>query len=88
MTQQKPRQFTLKDRAPAAIAYGSACRQGGGSERLDLSVSPAGEAQAHSHAGGMPADYQVLPEDGSEQEDAAREWLRHLNAGRIGGGRD
>lgn len=80
-----PRQFTLKDRASATIAYGSACRQQSRSDLLKLDVRFAGEAQAHSHAGGMPAEYQVLPEDGFEQESAAREWLRHVEAGRIGG---
>ena len=27
---------------------------------------------------------EVLPEGGSEQQDAAREWLAHVQAGRIG----
>ncbi len=28
--------------------------------------------------------YEQLPEEGDEQERAAREWLRHVRAGRIG----
>ena len=30
-----------------------------------------------------PRGWQVLPEQGEEQERAAREWLRHLEAGRF-----
>lgn len=73
-----PRQFTLKDRR----AFPERSRR---DHPLNLAVSFAGEAQACSHAGGMPADYQVLPEDGFEQENAAREWLKHVEVGRIGG---
>jgi hypothetical protein len=66
-----PRQFTLKDQAPAAIAYGSACRQQSrGYLPTTATPGPAGE---------------ILPEDGFEERDGAREWLRHVEAGRIGG---
>jgi hypothetical protein len=66
-----PRTFTLKDQAPAAIAYGSACRQRSRGERPATSTpGPSGE---------------ILPEGGFNAQDAAREWLRHLDAGRIGG---
>jgi hypothetical protein len=65
-----PRTFTLKDRASATVAYGSACRQGSRSERpITMPFGPAGE---------------VLPEGGFEELDATREWLRHVEAGRIG----
>ena len=37
---------------------------------LTLTFGPAGEA---------------LPEEGCAEEDAAREWLKHVQAGRIGG---
>ena len=76
---QPPRQFTLKDRAPAAIAYGSACRQQSRSgcpeqsrrdRPINVTFGPAGV---------------VLPEEGFEEEDAAREWFKHVDAGRIGG---
>jgi hypothetical protein len=76
---QPPRTFTLKDRAPAVIAYGSACRAGSRSDLLELDVSFAGEAQAPSPAGGMPAEHHALPEDGCEQETAAREWLQAMH---------
>lgn len=67
----KPRQFTLKDQAPAAIAYCSACRQRSRDDCPATSTpGPAGE---------------ILPEDGFEAVDGAREWLRHVEAGRIGG---
>ena len=67
----KPRQFTLKDQAPAAIAYGSACRQQSRSRFPTSSTpGPAGE---------------MLPEGGFEALDGARAWLRHVEAGRIGG---
>jgi hypothetical protein len=65
-----PRTFTLKDQAPAAIAYGSACRQGARKERpATATPGPAGE---------------ILPEDGFEDQEGVREWLRHVEAGRIG----
>jgi hypothetical protein len=71
MTQKPPRQFTLKDQAPAAIAYGSACRQKGRScDPVNLTSGLKGE---------------VLPEGGCEPNDAAREWLRLVETGRIGG---
>jgi hypothetical protein len=66
----KPRTFTLKDEAPAKIAYGSACRQRGDGERPATSTpGPGGE---------------VLPEGGFDAQEGVREWLRHLSAGRIG----
>jgi hypothetical protein len=66
---QPPRTFTLTDTAPAAIAYGSACRAR--SDRpATATPGPAGE---------------VLPEGGFDAQKGAREWLRHLDAGRIGG---
>ena len=34
--------------------------------------------------GGLAIDYEVVPEQGDEQERAARAWLRHVEAGRIG----
>lgn len=65
----KPRTFTLKDTAPASIAYGSACRQANRTERLAAATpGPAGEIQ---------------PEGGFEAQDGAREWLRHLEAATI-----
>jgi hypothetical protein len=67
---QPPRTFTLKDQAPAAIAYGSACRQHSrGTSPTTATPGPAGE---------------ILPEDGFEERDGARAWLRHVLAGRIG----
>ena len=70
MTQKPPRQFTLKDRAPAAIAYGSACRQGSRSDfPTTATPGPGGEIQ---------------PEGGFEQLEGAREWMRHVDVGRIG----
>lgn len=66
----KPRQFTLKDQAPASVAYGSACRQQSRSNfPTTATPGPAGE---------------VLPEGGFEELDAVREWLRHLEAGHFG----
>jgi hypothetical protein len=65
-----PRTFTLKDQAPAAIAYGSACRQQARKQRpATATPGPAGE---------------ILPEGDFEEQDGVREWLRHLDAGRIG----
>lgn len=78
------RTFTLKDQASASVAYGSACRRGSRCDLLKLDVSFAGEAQVGGGGGGMPVEVHVLPEDGCAQEDAAREWLRHVEAGRIG----
>lgn len=66
----KPRQFTLKDRAPASIAYGSACRQQSRS-RFPTTVTPGPSGE-------------ILPEGGFEELDATREWLWHLEAWRIG----
>jgi hypothetical protein len=66
----KPRTFTLKDQASAAIAYGSACRLGGRSGcPATATPGPAGE---------------ILPEDGFGARKGAREWLRHVEARRIG----
>ena len=71
MTEKPPRTFTLKDTAPASVAYGSACRQANRTERPATSTpGPAGE---------------ILPEGGFEAQDGAREWLKHVDAGRIGG---
>lgn len=80
---QPPRQFTLKDRVPASVAYGSACRQ---QSRSDRPTNATFGPEARSHAGGTASTggEEVLPEEGFEQEDAAREWLRHVEAGRIG----
>ncbi len=65
-----PRTFTLKDQAPAAIAYGSACRMGSRDGCPATSTpGPGGE---------------ILPEGGFEARDSAREWLAHVRAGRIG----
>ena len=75
---QPPRQFSLKDRAPAAIAYGSACRQGGRSDRPEQSRKDRPTPATFGAAG------VVLPEGGFEELDATREWLRHLEAERIG----
>lgn len=66
----KPRTFTLKDIVPASVAYGSACRQANRTERPTASTpGPAGE---------------ILPKDGFEGLDGAREWLKQLDAGRLG----
>ena len=67
---QPPRQFTLKDMAPASIAYGSACRQAG--RRYPAAIATFGTQGV------------VLPEGGFEAQEGVREWLRHLEAGRIG----
>jgi hypothetical protein len=68
MTQ--PRQFTLKDQAPAAIAYGSACRQQGrGTCPTTATPGPEGN---------------ILPEGGFQDQEGVREWLRHVESGRIG----
>lgn len=32
----------------------------------------------------VPGEFEQLPDEGDEQERAAREWLRHVEAGRIG----
>ena len=68
MTQ--PRQFTLKDQAPAAIAYGSACR---------LASRDGPPATSTPGPGG-----EILPEDGFAAQEGMREWLWHLQAGRVG----
>ena len=71
MTQPpSPRQFTLKDQAPAAIAYGSACR---------LASRDGCPATSTPGPGG-----EILPEDGFAAQAGMREWLRHVQAGRIG----
>jgi hypothetical protein len=83
---QPPRTFTLKDQAPAAIAYGSACRQGARKERPATSTpGRGGETEARSYAGGMASTGgdEVRPEGGFEAQDAAREWLQHLEAGHF-----
>lgn len=68
---QKPRQFTLKDQAPASVAYGSAVRQKiRGPSPTTSTPGPGGEVQ---------------PEGGFEDQAGVKEWLRHLEAGRIGG---
>ena len=66
----RPRQFSLKDQAPAAIAYGSACR---------LASRDGCPATSTPGPGG-----EILPEDGFEARESAREWLWHVQAGRIG----
>ena len=68
---QPPRTFTLKDIVPASVAYGSACRQANrGYSQTTATPGPAGEIQ---------------PEGGFEAQEGAREWLKHVEAGRIGG---
>lgn len=34
----------------------------------------------------FPSDYEQLPERGCEEEDAARAWLRHVEAGHLSSG--
>ena len=45
----KPRQFTLKDQAPAAIAYGSACRQQPTHHCLAEGTGAAGDEESPVH---------------------------------------
>ena len=64
------RQFSLKDQAPAAIAYGSACRLASRDGCPTTSTpGPGGE---------------ILAEDGFAAREGVREWLAHVEAGRIG----
>ena len=64
------RQFTLKDQAPASVAYGSVLRQKiRGPFRTTSTPGPGGE---------------ILPEDGFHDQAGVRGWLRHVEAGRIG----
>jgi hypothetical protein len=67
MTQ--PRQFTLKDQAPAAIAYGSACR---------LASRDGCPATSTPGPGG-----EILPEGGFAAQKGVRAWLAHVEEGRI-----
>jgi hypothetical protein len=62
-----PRTFTLKDQAPAAIAYGSACR---------LASRDGCPATSTPGPGG-----EILPEGGFEAQAGMREWLAHVQAG-------
>ena len=66
----KPRQFTLKDQAPASVAYGSAVRQ---------HIRDPFRTTATPGPGGV-----ILPEGGFVDQAGVREWLRHVEKGRIG----
>lgn len=64
------RGFTLKDQAPASLAYGSAVRQ---------HIRDPFRTTATPGPGGV-----ILPEGGFLDEAGAREWLEHVEKGRIG----
>jgi len=49
-----------------------------GAEASPTEVAARGDAAAPLSSGSV-----VLPEGGSDEEDATREWLRHLQAGRL-----
>ncbi len=70
MKQTKPpRQFGLKDGARSARPE----RSRGARPELETLYVPFGPAG------------EVLPDGGFEQQAATREWLAHVEAGRIGG---
>jgi len=45
--------------------------------------NPTEAAARGNPAGPSSSGSVVLPEGGTDEEDAAREWLRHLQAGRL-----
>jgi hypothetical protein len=54
-------------------------------ERMQRSARLGDEPLRCMERGPFSNDYEQLPEEGDDQERAAREWLRHVEAGRIGG---
>jgi hypothetical protein len=51
----------------------------------DLKHGPKPARGAQAAAAPFNNGYAELPEQGAEQQRAAREWLRHVEKGRIGG---